>query len=651
MHGRHQEVSPRFGDKLTVGVVARITGRPNQKEQSLEDQVAHARSVVAEIYRGDVDLRVVATVGKGEYLGRPELAEIEAIIRSRELDLLICEDLGRIVRGIEAVRLVGIAVDHGVRVIAPNDGFDTINPNFEQDAMRASEGHVAHNAHTSKRISQKQMNRFLEHGGSIPREILGYDVAGDAKYYDQWSKVEAATPVYVEWFQMLEGGGNFSDVARWLNKKGIPTGPYADNLLWDGRAVGRVTRNPILKGLATRGRKRSVKHHESGRRRPVCNPEGPKTRDFPHLAHIEPATWDRVNALMTERNAGLGRKPRRGRDPRAGVSRKSTLWPGQHVVCGVCGRIFYWGGHGANGQLMCSGARDYKCWVGASFNGADAAKKISAALLRAVESLPGFDEELKAKLETEAALQSTARLGELKALEADASHVRRVIDNLAKSIGEMGGSKTLQEKLSEAEQKQALLERRRHQLSRVDTAPVLLPPLEVVKANARTILGSEDFADDQFRRTMRQLLPKIEIFPCRLLDGGAVRLRAISTIQLVPLAPDHRRALELLPAQVITIDLFDSVQRAAYGARVVAMRQSGRTEKAVADALGLTITAAQRAKTLHARARAEGRTDAYVYIKEPPLDCRKKARHLNESYSFQPLPGYPTGPCGPDPAA
>ena len=120
------EITPRNNScELAVGVVARMSGCPRQKEASLDDQIDHAKEVVAEYYEGPVELRVVATNGKGENLERPELIVIELQLRTRELDLLICEDIGRVVRGAEAVRLCGIAVDHGTRVLAPNDCFDT----------------------------------------------------------------------------------------------------------------------------------------------------------------------------------------------------------------------------------------------------------------------------------------------------------------------------------------------------------------------------------------------------------------------------------------------------------------------------------------------------------------------------------------------
>ena len=118
--GRHgRPLEPRNGHTLVVAIVARISGCSGQKEVSLEDQIDHAKQVVDAMYDGPVDYRTITTKGKGERLDRPELAEIEAMIRSGELDLLVAEDLGRIVRGTETAWLCGIANDHGTRVIAP----------------------------------------------------------------------------------------------------------------------------------------------------------------------------------------------------------------------------------------------------------------------------------------------------------------------------------------------------------------------------------------------------------------------------------------------------------------------------------------------------------------------------------------------------
>jgi hypothetical protein len=65
---------------------------PAPKELSLEDQEDHAKQVVSELYDGPVEYRVIATKGKGERLDRPELADVEKMLRSSELDLLVAED-------------------------------------------------------------------------------------------------------------------------------------------------------------------------------------------------------------------------------------------------------------------------------------------------------------------------------------------------------------------------------------------------------------------------------------------------------------------------------------------------------------------------------------------------------------------------------
>jgi len=131
MNRDHQDrVSiPRNGHTRVVAIVARMSGSPN-REAKPNHQIDYCKQVVAELHEGSVEYRIIS-VGKDAQLDRPELAEIEAMLRSRELDLLIGEDIGRLTRSVEAVRLCGIAVDHGTRVIAPNDCVDTAEGNWE----------------------------------------------------------------------------------------------------------------------------------------------------------------------------------------------------------------------------------------------------------------------------------------------------------------------------------------------------------------------------------------------------------------------------------------------------------------------------------------------------------------------------------------
>lgn len=234
---------PRNGHTLVVIVVARISGCANQKELSLEDQVDHAKQVVAEMYDGPVDFRIIATKGKGERLDRPELEQIEAELRKGEADLWVTEDLGRVVRGAEAVRLLGIGVDHVTRGISPNDYIDTAEPTWEEDALAACRDHVGHNAHTSKRLKHKLMNRFAKFGGATARPIAGYVVPPAAKTYDDWRRDEDAGPVIRDGLRILRETGSGEAVAEFLNAVpykddvGFPPGPYCRKKLPDGTRV------------------------------------------------------------------------------------------------------------------------------------------------------------------------------------------------------------------------------------------------------------------------------------------------------------------------------------------------------------------------------------------------------------------------------
>jgi site-specific DNA recombinase len=355
-------IKPRNGHTLAVLIAARISGCQNQKELSLDDQVDYGKEITADEYDGEATFHLICTKGKGEQLDRPELAEIETLLRSRKYDLFIVEDLGRLIRGGDAVRLLGIGVDHSTHTIVPNDGIDTRDETWEQDALKASADHVAHNVHTSKRIKQKSKNRFTKSGRATALPIHGYIVPPGAKTYDDWQRNESANPKIRDGAQILRETLNCSALADWFNEHGVPVGPYCRLKKWDGSMVRRFYANPILKGMPQRGKKHCVKHYGSGHRISVNNPEGPDFYNVPHLAHLEELEFDALNAALDEKNSGHGRPSVNGLDPLFRVPRKRTRFPGQHAFCWYCGRQYVWGANGITDNLMCNGPRQWHCW-------------------------------------------------------------------------------------------------------------------------------------------------------------------------------------------------------------------------------------------------------------------------------------------------
>ena len=195
----------------------------------------------------------------------------------------------------------------------------------------------------------------------------------------------------------------------------MPTGQWMRTARWDGGAVARTVRKPILKGYRRRNERMSQRVNKTGRRRSVkAPPEEHLRRHAPHLAFIDPIRYDRVIAQLEVRHADCARgRKAETPDSRAGVPKKRTVWPGQHVSCGVCGRMFYWGGHSQADHMMCSGARDYTCWNAATFDGALAGRRLVEAVLSLAEALPDFDEVFLAKLEAKAHASRSSRTNDL----------------------------------------------------------------------------------------------------------------------------------------------------------------------------------------------------------------------------------------------
>ena len=297
MSGRSNPVAPRNGHTLVVGIVARISGCPNQKELSLEDQVDHGKQVVAELYDGPVEYRVDRHQGQ-----RANGSTGPNWPRSRRCSAPASSTCwsSRTSAGSSAAptaaRLCGIAVDHGTRVLAPNDCIDTADASWEEDVISACRDHVGHNAHTSKRLKHKLMNRFVKFGGATPVQIYGYVKPEGAKTYDDWRNDPAAKAIYEEWFRRLRENANCSAVADWLNDQGVPSGPVLPPRDLGRRDGAEGDPQPAAEGDA---RPRIQAHGQAPRDRPAGlrpEPQGATVyENCPHLTQVDPALWDEVN--------------------------------------------------------------------------------------------------------------------------------------------------------------------------------------------------------------------------------------------------------------------------------------------------------------------------------------------------------------------
>ena len=634
---------PRDGRILRILGICRISTE-HQDAKSLDDQEALLRRYVADHYDGPTQWEIISSRGSGQYLDSKELARTKSRIDAGSLDLVVAEDLARLCRRNEAYTICEDAQDSETRLIAINDHIDTRRGDWQLGALISVYRHESYCRDTGKRIRRTLRNRFAQ-GGVVQSVIFGHIKPPGTQSDANLRKDEAAAPIYDAMFRMLEEGATYSEVADWLNAQGIRPGPACRADHWDAARVRGVVLNPILKGVRVRNRKMSQRVNKTGRSRSVdAPPEERLERLVPHLAFIEPGRYDRVVALLSRRNAKYSRKGAGRDDPRNGVSKKRTPFPGQHLTCGVCGRPYYFGGHGRKTHMMCSGSREYRCWNGVTVDGGLAAEKIAAAVLAEVAALPDFDPVFLGDLRAEAAAlhaEDDRRMADVARREAS---IARAIDNLTLGIASMGPSPALLEKLRESESERDRLAAERDKLERVPRVSPELPSLDEIRR-----LAAEAFADltrssAEAGRLLRRLLPRLEVRPYQSCDGGNPVLRAHLTLDLAPLVADalglEGRA-EVFQRELI-IDLFDPPQRVAFRERVMALRGEGLSERNVAAALGLTVTAAQASAALARRMSELGLDDPYIRLDGPPTDQERLRRHKHPQYRFEPLAGHPT---------
>ncbi|MCC9608265.1 recombinase family protein [Blastopirellula sp. JC732] len=633
----HQQGFFGSANVIRVLIVARISTE-HQDPRSLDDQVATCRRWCDQNLPDRFKVvEVIQSRGSGERLDRRELRDLEDAIELRTCDLVIAEDLGRICRRSAAITFLELAEDNDVRVVTLNDDLDTDQDDWRFKAGFATMRHEFSNADTSKRIRRTLRNRFGQ--GMIKTVPYGYIKPSHGATDAEVTKDPKAELIIAEMIERLEKGESYSVVVDWLNLSGVPTGRYVRSNKWTVSTLSNLLHNPILKGVREANRKISKRINKTGRRVSVkAPPEELLVRECSHLAYLDADRYDRLIRMLDERNAPFRRKKVNGRDSRANVPKKRTRFPGQQTFCGICGHPFVWGGHGQQDHMMCKGAKEYACWQSASFDGTLAAEKILTAVYDEIEALPEFPETLYQAVQAEFWALTGARKTQTGKLEREIASLEREMNNLVEFIASGNASASIAAKITEREEQISDAKLRLKEMTaRPDAAPQL-PLASEVREIARNSL--KEMASDPYAlsRVMRQLIRRIDAFPIRLCDGGALFIRAKFELRLSGLFPDLSEipaASELL-TRTLEVDLFDPVQREQHREEIVALRAAGKFQRQIAAELRITQPAVQNALRLQARMNELGLEKPYVPVDAPPADLLKMRRHKHPRYKFQP---------------
>ncbi len=231
-------LTARNGHKVLVLGIARISTL-SQDERSLGAQKELYERWLNEHLDLPWRLKMISTQGSGERLDRCELKRMRKIVRRRKVDLVLAEDLARVMRRVHAQIFCELCEDHDVRFVAINDNIDTAQENWTDQTFFASYRHEKYNADTARRIRRSLRHHFLQ-GGALRPLIFGYDKKDGATNIKDVYKLDSAQPIYDRWVQMLEEGASYAEASDWTNERMVPlpkTAIARGATRWTGRLI------------------------------------------------------------------------------------------------------------------------------------------------------------------------------------------------------------------------------------------------------------------------------------------------------------------------------------------------------------------------------------------------------------------------------
>lgn len=634
------------GPTHRVVIVTRISNK-NQDMRACGDSAAYCRQWAKQNLPGECVIQVIESQGSGERLDRQELRQLEDMVLNNEVTIVLCEEASRLARRNYVITFCEDCEDAGIRFVAINDHVDTFEKDWRLNAFFASIKGEISNRDTSTRIRRTLRERFVQ-GGIVQFVIYGFIKPPGAKHDSQISVDPVAAKNIDEMFTMLEQGATYSDVADWLNSMNVPVGIHCDLDRWTPAMVSRFVHNMDLKGLRVRNNKISKRTNKTGVYKSVKAPRSERLERFcPHWVIIEPDRYDRVIRMLDDRNSGCCRSKINGVDSRANKPKKRSEWPGSHLRCGVCGRIFRYGAHGMDNRLFCAGAYEYQCWNAVSVNGPLAADKMLQAILLEIAQLPAFDEVLVQQVEAERKKKLESYDGRFREALARQSQLRRERQNLIDSLRSMGSSSALESELKAIELEIIDHDAVVKSLEAEKQAAPSLPGIAELRHLAEETLKNLPRKSALFGKLMREWVPNIFILPVRRWDGGKACPRAYLDLELVNLLPLHQRFGDVATRlrRRLVVDLFDPP--ACVRIREQAVRaKDAQYQRDIAMEVGSHQATVQQALRLHRLMEENNTNDPFCILQAPPTEAEdaKWRRHRHPRYAFSPLTGFPIDP-------
>jgi site-specific DNA recombinase len=325
-----------------------------QNPRSIEDQFRLARELAARRGFGVV-AEFSDAAASGRTIHRPGLQTLLSAARKKAFDVLICEALDRLSRGLADVARIFEELEFlDVRIVTVEEGDVAPMHVAFKGAMNAQ-----FITALASKVRRGQRGN-IEAGRAAGGLSYGYR---PAHRLDDRGRVIRGERVIDEFqarvirrvFGEYAAGLTPIAIAKRLNADGIPSprgGQWnASSILGHPRRLNGILRNSLYAGKIVYNRSRKVKDPSTGRRLNRDNdPQARIERDAPHLRIVEEKLWLRVRAVDAMHSSPEG-NTRRSYGPR-----HTHLLSGL-VKCAECGRSYI--SHAAD-ALRCSSVTNGK---------------------------------------------------------------------------------------------------------------------------------------------------------------------------------------------------------------------------------------------------------------------------------------------------
>ncbi len=228
------------------------------------------------------DVEIVCEMSDDGYSGsnfdRPGFTKLLKAIKNKEINCIIIKDLSRFSRDYIGfgMYMMNLFPKWGVRVIAINDGYDSLKPMTANDELMLSFKSIMNDIYL-RDISIKIRSHLdvKRKRGEYIGAFVSYGFLKDSKDKHKLIIDQDVLPVINSMVKMVLDGKSPDAVADKLNDLGIPSpseykksirskhagfGAKGNIAKWSAQAVIRILTNPMYMGTLIQGKKTTVSH-------------------------------------------------------------------------------------------------------------------------------------------------------------------------------------------------------------------------------------------------------------------------------------------------------------------------------------------------------------------------------------------------------